>query len=63
MSETIVIREGILPYSRMKISRYPCYKEVLGLGKERKGAILLDMACCCMNLETFCIQEKASDDI
>lgn len=32
----------------LKISRLPAYKQVLKLGQERQGAILLDMGCCCM---------------
>jgi len=30
----------------LKISRFPIYKEVLALGQNRKGAILLDIGCC-----------------
>ncbi|KAL0954792.1 hypothetical protein HGRIS_003740 [Hohenbuehelia grisea] len=33
-------------FLRLKISRLPAYKDVLRLGKERKGAILLDLGCC-----------------
>lgn len=32
----------------LKISRLPAYKQVLKLGQERWGAILLDMGCCCI---------------
>jgi len=30
----------------MKISRLPAYKDVIALGQNRKGAILLDLGCC-----------------
>ncbi|THG92561.1 hypothetical protein EW026_g8377, partial [Hermanssonia centrifuga] len=33
----------------LKISRFPAYKELLRLGKERQGALFLDMACCVGN--------------
>ncbi|KZS95907.1 hypothetical protein SISNIDRAFT_451556 [Sistotremastrum niveocremeum HHB9708] len=33
-------------FATLKISRYPFYKDVLKLGKERPGAILLDIGCC-----------------
>jgi hypothetical protein len=31
----------------MKISRMPVYKDALALGANRKGAIMLDIGCCC----------------
>lgn len=33
-------------FLNMKISRLPAYKDVLALGQNRKGAILLDLGCC-----------------
>ncbi|KAF7424351.1 hypothetical protein PC9H_009658 [Pleurotus ostreatus] len=33
-------------FLNLKISRLPAYKQVLKLGQERRGAILLDMGCC-----------------
>lgn len=39
-------------FGRLKISRYPFYKDVLKLGKERPGAILLDIGCCCMGVRS-----------
>lgn len=33
--------------ARLKISRAPVYKDVLKLGQEREGALLLDIGCCC----------------
>ncbi|KAI0662436.1 hypothetical protein C8Q70DRAFT_1088892 [Cubamyces menziesii] len=33
----------------MKLGRLPAYKQLLALGKERKGAILLDIGCCVGN--------------
>ncbi|KAJ3526532.1 hypothetical protein NM688_g8250 [Phlebia brevispora] len=36
-------------FAKLKISRFPAYKELLRLGKERPGALFLDMACCVGN--------------
>ncbi|THG92562.1 hypothetical protein EW026_g8378 [Hermanssonia centrifuga] len=36
-------------FAKLKISRFPAYKELLRLGKERQGALFLDMACCVGN--------------
>lgn len=33
-------------FTKLKISRYPAYEEMLKLGRERQGAILLDLGCC-----------------
>ncbi|KAG7448620.1 uncharacterized protein BT62DRAFT_992643 [Guyanagaster necrorhizus] len=33
-------------FTKMYISRYPCYQRFLNLGKERKGAIYADIGCC-----------------
>ncbi|TFY75585.1 hypothetical protein EWM64_g8429 [Hericium alpestre] len=33
-------------FARLKISRLPAYPQLLKLGKERPGAILLDIGCC-----------------
>ncbi|KAF8558297.1 hypothetical protein OG21DRAFT_1595447 [Imleria badia] len=33
-------------FTRLKISKMPAYKDVLKLGKEREGALLLDIGCC-----------------
>lgn len=33
-------------FTRFKISRLPAYKQLLKLGKEREGAIFLDVGCC-----------------
>jgi len=33
-------------FARLKISRFPAYKELLRLGKERPGALFLDIGCC-----------------
>ncbi|KZV91233.1 hypothetical protein EXIGLDRAFT_676304 [Exidia glandulosa HHB12029] len=35
-----------LAFTKLKISRFPVYEEVLKLGRERQGAILLDLGCC-----------------
>ena len=34
---------------RLKISRFPAYKDLLRLGIERKGALFLDLGCCVGN--------------
>ncbi|KAJ3551508.1 hypothetical protein NM688_g4663 [Phlebia brevispora] len=36
-------------FAKLKITRIPAYNELLRLGKERKGAIYLEMACCVGN--------------
>ncbi|THH01510.1 hypothetical protein EW026_g1203 [Hermanssonia centrifuga] len=36
-------------FAKLKISRFPAYKELLRLGKERQGALFLEMACCVGN--------------
>ncbi|KAI0072366.1 hypothetical protein K474DRAFT_1629115 [Panus rudis PR-1116 ss-1] len=33
-------------YAKLKISRFPAYQDLLKLGRERPGALFLDMACC-----------------
>ncbi len=33
---------------RLNVTRAPAYRRALQLGKERKGAIWLDVGCCCM---------------
>ncbi|KZV91243.1 hypothetical protein EXIGLDRAFT_615917, partial [Exidia glandulosa HHB12029] len=33
-------------FTKLKISRFPVYEEALRLGREREGAILLDLGCC-----------------
>ena len=33
--------------ARVRISRAPVYSDVLKLGRERKGALLLDIGCAC----------------
>ncbi|KZV95796.1 hypothetical protein EXIGLDRAFT_610045 [Exidia glandulosa HHB12029] len=33
-------------FTKLKISRFPVYNELLKLGRERRGAILLDLGCC-----------------
>jgi len=33
-------------FTKLKISHYPAYKELLKLGKERPDALLLDIGCC-----------------
>ncbi|KAK0469998.1 uncharacterized protein EV420DRAFT_1298372 [Desarmillaria tabescens] len=33
-------------FTRLKISRQPCYQQFLNLGKDRKGAIYADIGCC-----------------
>ncbi len=38
-----------LPSYRLKISRFPAYQALLALGRERPGALFLDMACCVGN--------------
>ncbi|KAI0090002.1 hypothetical protein BDY19DRAFT_1056370 [Irpex rosettiformis] len=35
--------------SKTKINHYPAYQDLLKLGKERKGAIFLELACCVGN--------------
>ncbi|EJD41305.1 hypothetical protein AURDEDRAFT_115547 [Auricularia subglabra TFB-10046 SS5] len=35
-----------LAFTKLKISRFPVYNEVLKLGRERPDAILLDLGCC-----------------
>lgn len=34
---------------RLKIPTFPAYQELLKLGKERKGALYLELACCVGN--------------
>ncbi|KAH7920280.1 hypothetical protein BV22DRAFT_1040003 [Leucogyrophana mollusca] len=36
----------MLSFTRLKISKLPAYQGVLALGREREGAILLDIGCC-----------------
>ncbi|EKM58318.1 uncharacterized protein PHACADRAFT_117170 [Phanerochaete carnosa HHB-10118-sp] len=36
-------------FARLKISRFPAYQHLLKLGKERLGALFLDLACCVGN--------------
>ena len=36
--------------ARLKISKVPAYEDVLKLGREREGALLLDIGCCCTSL-------------
>ncbi|KIP07663.1 hypothetical protein PHLGIDRAFT_412077 [Phlebiopsis gigantea 11061_1 CR5-6] len=36
-------------FARLKISRLPAYPQLLRLGKERPGALFLDLACCVGN--------------
>ncbi|KAI0090003.1 hypothetical protein BDY19DRAFT_96758 [Irpex rosettiformis] len=35
--------------TKTKVDRYPAYRDLLQLGKERKGAIFLDVGCCVGN--------------
>ncbi|KAH9910455.1 uncharacterized protein B0H18DRAFT_895535 [Fomitopsis serialis] len=37
-------------FTKLVASRLPAYDQVVKLGKERKGAILLDIGCCCTYL-------------
>jgi hypothetical protein len=39
-----------LTYTRPSISRLFAYQDLLKLGRERDGAILLDIGCCCKPL-------------
>jgi len=32
----------------MKISSYPAYADFLKMGRDRKGAIFLEVGCCCV---------------
>ncbi|THH28427.1 hypothetical protein EUX98_g5754 [Antrodiella citrinella] len=34
-------------FTTLKISRYPAYQDLLKLGRERSGALFLDIGCCC----------------
>ena len=34
-------------FTKIRIARTPAYPSVLGLAKNRPGAIFLDMGCCC----------------
>ncbi len=36
-------------WHRLKISRFPAYPKLLQLGRERPGALFLDLACCVGN--------------
>ncbi|KAJ3526531.1 hypothetical protein NM688_g8251 [Phlebia brevispora] len=36
-------------FAKLRISRLPAYKELLRLGRERKGAVYLELACCVGN--------------
>lgn len=40
---------------RFKVSKYPAYEAILKLGRERKGALLLDLGCCCASHGTFLV--------
>ncbi|TCD62950.1 hypothetical protein EIP91_006213 [Steccherinum ochraceum] len=33
-------------FTKLKISRYPAYQDLLRLGRERKGSLFLDVGCC-----------------
>ena len=37
----------LLVAHRLKIARLPAYPQFIQLGKEREGALFLDMGCCC----------------
>ncbi|KAN0087679.1 hypothetical protein V8E55_006300 [Tylopilus felleus] len=58
-----------LSFTRLKISRMPTYKNVLKLGRERKGALLLDMGCCFGNdarkvaLDGFPVDQIVASDL
>ena len=34
---------------RLNITTFPVYEHILKLGRERPGAVLLDIGCCCMS--------------
>lgn len=38
---------SLLDIQRLKISRFPAYERILKLGRERPGALFLDIGCCC----------------
>lgn len=33
-------------FIRLKLNRFPAYQDLLKLGKERPGALFLDLGCC-----------------
>ncbi|KIK98967.1 hypothetical protein PAXRUDRAFT_63944, partial [Paxillus rubicundulus Ve08.2h10] len=43
---TGMMTETLLMCIKLKISKMPAYKQVLKLGQEREGALLLDIGCC-----------------
>ena len=52
--------------SRLSISRLPAYKGLLQLGRERQGALFLDLGCCCKLLCTndpICRPNSTSDEL
>ncbi|KAJ7290109.1 hypothetical protein C8J57DRAFT_1429989 [Mycena rebaudengoi] len=46
-------------FAMTQISTLPSYREVLKLGREREGAILLDLGCCCQYL----FDRESSDSV
>jgi len=56
-------------FTKLKISRLPAYPHVLKLGKERNGAILLDLGCCFGNdvrkaiADGFPMQQAIASDL
>lgn len=52
-SEGLLLTDAI-PLPRLKIARLPGYPQFIKLGREREGAIFLDMGCCCEWALFFC---------
>lgn len=51
MSDVDVLRLADGFSFRLKMARLPAYAQLIELGKQREGAIFLDMGCCCAYLE------------
>ncbi|KAK0203785.1 hypothetical protein DFS33DRAFT_832041 [Desarmillaria ectypa] len=56
-------------FTKMHISRYPCYQDFLKLGKERKGAKYIDIGCCFGNdprkavLDGYPVEQVLASDL
>ena len=44
---------------RLRVSKLPAYDQLLKLGKEREGAILLEIGCCCSYSQCLSLTYKA----
>ncbi|KAK7694219.1 hypothetical protein QCA50_001399 [Cerrena zonata] len=56
-------------FTKLKISRFPAYQDLLRLGRERPGALFLDLGCCFGNdvrkavVDGFPVQQAIASDL